>query len=78
MSRYLIIIENSRFLYYVTNCHGPLSTVSWLLLPDQIVWQRAVLITTILNSEISWGLGCLNLISASVWWHSALAQRCVF
>lgn len=39
-TRYLIIMENSRFSCYVTDCHVLLSGVSWSPVPDQVVWQK--------------------------------------
>jgi hypothetical protein len=50
--RYLISTENSRLLCYMTNCHGPLSGVSWLHVPNQVVWQGAASMPVILTSEI--------------------------
>ena len=37
---YLISMENSRFLCYVTDCHGPFSGVSWLCVPDHVEFGR--------------------------------------
>lgn len=50
-------MENSRFLCYMTDCHGPFSGVSWLCVPDQLVWQGADPMPAVLNSEISPGFG---------------------
>ena len=51
LSGYLINMENARFLCYMTYCHGPLSCVSWLCVPDQVVWQGAGSTPVIFNSE---------------------------
>ena len=75
LSRHLISMENSRFLCYMTNCHGPFSGVSWLCVPDQVVWQRAGSMPAILNSEIPWDLSWLSLTSSSVWWHGPPAPQ---
>ena len=66
LSRHLISMENSRFLCYVTDCHGPLSGVSWLCVPDQVVWQGAGPMPAVLNSEIPQGLSSLSLTSSYV------------
>ena len=60
LSRYLISMENSRFLCYMTDCHGLLSGVPWLHVPDQVVWQGAGPTPAVLSSEIAQGLGLLN------------------
>jgi hypothetical protein len=39
--KYLISMENSGFLCYMTDSQGPLSGASWLHVPDQVVWQGA-------------------------------------
>jgi hypothetical protein len=75
LARYLINMENSRFLCYVTECHGLCSGVSSLCVPDQALWQGAGPMPTILKSEISWGLGLLNLTSSYVWWHGPLVSQ---
>ena len=54
--RYLISIENSRFLCCVTGCHGPLSGVSWLSVPGPVdPVQELVSMPAILNYENSQG-----------------------
>ena len=73
--RYLISTENSRFLLYVTDCHGPLIGVSWLCLPDQIIWQGSGSTPAVLNFEIPLGLSLFHLTNSSVWWHGPLALQ---
>ena len=43
-----------------------LSGVSWLQVPDQVVWQGAGPTPAVYNSEILQGLGLLSLTSSSV------------
>ena len=53
LSRYLISMENFRFLCYVANCHGPLIGVSCSCVPGQIEpGQELVPILVVLNYEI--------------------------
>jgi hypothetical protein len=67
LSRYLISMENSRCLCYMTDHHGPPSGLSWLPVPEQVQkWVGAQV------SEVP-GLSSLSLTSFSVWPHSALA-----
>lgn len=40
LSTCLISIENSRFVCYLTDCHGPLNGVSWLCVPQQVELGR--------------------------------------
>jgi hypothetical protein len=40
LSRF-ISMEYSRFLCYVSGCHGPLNGVLWLCVPGQVVWPGA-------------------------------------
>lgn len=40
LSRYLISVENSWCSCYMTDCHGPLSGVSWLREPEQVELGR--------------------------------------
>lgn len=47
------------------DCHGLLSKVSWIHVPDQVVWLGVGLTPTILNSEISQGLGSTFLVLLS-------------
>jgi hypothetical protein len=47
-------MENSRFLCYMADCHGPLSGVPQLRVLDQVVWQAAGSMPAFLNSEIPW------------------------
>jgi hypothetical protein len=47
LSRYLISMENSRFSYYVTGCHGPLSGVSWSHAPGQVESGQELILTPI-------------------------------
>lgn len=54
------------FYATVTGCHGPLSGVLWLCVQHLIGWQGASLTPTVLNSEMSQGLGSLRLTSSSV------------
>jgi hypothetical protein len=60
LSRFLISMESSRLLCYMTDCHGPPGGVSWLCVPDQVVWQGAGPTPAVLSSEIAQGLGLLN------------------
>ena len=55
-SRYLISMKNSRlYVFKVTGCRGPLSEVSWSLVPGQEPDQELVPTPAILNYEIYWG-----------------------
>lgn len=49
--------------------------VTWLRVPDQVIFQGVGSTHTILNFKIPWGLSLLNLNSSSVWWHSSLATH---
>jgi hypothetical protein len=78
LPRYLNCMRNSKFLCYGTDYHGPLSGVSWLHVPDQVVWQGVGSNPAALESEIPWGLNLLDLTS-SVWRHGPLASHsCVW
>lgn len=57
----------------MTYCHGPLSGMSWLCV-QQVVWKGAGLMPNIVNSDIFWNLGWLNLTSSSVSGHTLAPQ----
>lgn len=56
--RYLISMENSKFLCYETDCHCPLSGVSWLHVPEQVELGRELTPLLPFNSETP---QCLSL-----------------
>lgn len=57
LSRYIISLENSRCLCYVTDCQGSLSGVSWSQVPDQVVCQGAGPTPAVHSSGNPQGLG---------------------
>jgi hypothetical protein len=40
LSRYLLSMENSRLLWYVSDCHGSFSGMPWLSVPEQAEFGR--------------------------------------
>jgi hypothetical protein len=54
LSGTLVSMENSGFLWYMTDCPGPLSGVSWLYVPDQVVWQGDGSILSFSSLRFSW------------------------
>ena len=75
LSRYIITTENSRFLCYVTDCHGPLSGVSWLHVLEQVFGRELASCLPFSILRFPWGLDLLYLANSSVWWHSPLAPH---
>ena len=73
LARYLISMKNSRFLCYVTDCHGLLRGTSWWRVPGQIVRPGADSNTYRLSIMRCTGvfLICFDLASSSVWWHGS-------
>ena len=56
LSRYLISMENSRFLCSTTGCYSPLSGVAWLHVPGPADHGLELAsMPAILNYVISWG-----------------------
>jgi hypothetical protein len=56
LSRCLISMENSGFLFYMTSFYDSLNEVSWLCIPEQVdPGLKLVLTPTVLNCDNFWG-----------------------